>query len=394
MNNTPINEEIHFITAYLEKVFVEIENTDLEKKTDEERQAIFATIVSVKSAITDLLSPDGGNYYKLLTALNRKINFETRLSSIIENLSIQTFKKNNKGRVFSISINALHKISYGYKTFELNDYLNNLLLISPIADDEIESQIKKSDENIKPFMHLYNFLEYLAIKYTKQQSLINNKNTKIPVIFFLRDTLLLYLGAKQLQSKGVQIDARAVLINRKLIHSFTPNEKYNIIYKKLYNLIFLLLNTYQGRFSIEFIEQFNKSFRRYMSNPEIQLLKFISKYVGGVLGNKNKFIAVDTAAHGTMPLLTHVATGCLHSLEMFTSSPWLNNFYASNIFANSFSDMRTLESLACQEELFEFAYISKGKVYINETCDQLVLSKAKFEIGFFLNLVDKYKPLV
>lgn len=394
LSNEPTDEEICFITAYLQKQFSEIENLDLTTKSNEERQVVFGTISSIRNAIADLLSPDGGNYHKLLKGLNTKLNFENRLSNIIGKLSkyisseikYQTENDNS-------SINVIHNPSYGYKTFELNDYLNKLILIPPLTDEELESQLKDNTEQIKPLKYLSDYLNHLVIKYAERKTNEDNQLKAFPIVFFLRDTLLLYLGAKRLQAKGVSLDARAIFINRKLIHSFISSGEINSIYKKSYNLIFQLLSVYQGKFSKEFIEKYKEVFTSYVTQPEIQLLKFISEYLKEVLGNKNNFVGVDTAAHGTMPLLTHVATGHLNSLEMFTSTPWLYEFYSLNIFISNFPNMRTLESLVCQEELFQFSYISEGNIYITETCDPMVISKAKLEIGIFLNIIDKNIPL-
>ena len=389
-SNEPTNEEIHFIAAYLEKQFAGIENSDLGTKTNEEKQVVFEIIHSIKNAVADLLSPDGGNYYKLLIGLNKEMNFETRLSNIIEKLSRQISEQNkSEARIVSSSFKVIHNPSYGYKTMELNDYLNTLLLIPPLSDGEIESQLKSNDEHVKSFRYLSDYLKHLVTKYSKGQSVIDNQYNRFPIVFFIRDTLLLYLGAKRLQEKGLSIVVKAMLINRKLIHSFLPREENNSIYKRSYNLIFQLLSVYRGRFSTEFIERYYELYRGSETKHEIQLAKFVKKYCEDTLGNKNKFIGVDTAAHGTMPLLTHVATGRLHSLELFTSKPWLYEFFSSNIFSNKFIDMRSLESFVCQEELFEFAYISKGRIYVNETCDPVVVSKSKFEIGLFLNIIDK-----
>ena len=394
LSNDPTDEEIRFITAYLEKLFSEIENIDLTTKTNEERKSVFATISSIKNAIADLLSPDGGNYHKLLKELNIKVNFENRLTNIIGKLSkyISNENKYQTGNENGL-INVVHNPSYGYKTFELNDYLNKLILLQPLTDEEVESQLKNNKEQIKPLKYLSDYLNHLVIKYAEGQKNGDSELKSSPIVFFLRDTLLLYLGAKRLQAKGVSLDARAILITRKLIHSFITSEETNSIYKKSYNLIFQLLSVYQGNFSKEFIEKYKEMFTSSMTQPEIQLLKFISEYLKEVLGNKNNFVGVDTAAHGTMPLLTHVATGRLNSLEMFTSKPWLYQFYSLNIFVSNFPNMRTLESLVCQEELFQFSHISEGKIYVTETCDPVVISNAKLEIGIFLNIIDKNIPL-
>jgi len=387
--NEPTDEEIDFISAYLEKLFLTTECIDFSTKTSEERQTIFSTICSVKNAIADLLSPDGGNYHKLLIGLNNAINFENRLSSIIEELS-----KYMSGEEKLVeddgtkSINEVHNPSYGYRTFELNEYLNRLIQIKPLQDEEIE--INTNQKQI--FNYLTDYLNHILIKYSSGHKNLNKKESNhmdLPLVFLLRDTLLLYLGARRLQSKGKSIDVRAALINRKLIQSFELREGKTSIYKKLYNSIFHLLNGYQGKFSNEFIEQYKELFSGDISQNETQLANFIVKYLNEVIGKKNNFIAVDTAAHGTMALLAHVATGRLSSLEMFTSTPWLYEFYSSNIFRNNFLNIRILESLVCQEELFQFAYISEGRIYINETRDPAILSKAKLEIGIFLNIVDK-----
>lgn len=390
LSNQPTDEEIRFITAYLEKQFSEIENIDLTTKTNEERKSLFATISSIKNAIADLLSPDGGNYHKLLKELNIKLNFENRLSNIIGMLSkyISLENKYQTGNVTSL-INVVHNPSYGYKTFELNDYLNKLILLQPLTDEEVELLSKNNKEQIKPLKHLSDYLNHLVIKYTEGQTNAGSKLESSPIVFFLRDTLLLYLGARRLQAKGASLDARAILINRRLIHSFISSEGINSIYKKSYNLIFQLLSVYQGKFSKEFIEKYKQMFKSSVTQPEIQLLHFISEYMNEVLGDKNNFVGVDTAAHGTMPLLTHVATDRLNSLEMYTSTPWLYEFYSLNIFVSNFPNMRTLESLVSQEELFQFSYISEGKIYVTETCDPVVISKAKLEIGIFLNIIDK-----
>ncbi len=318
LSSEPIDEEIHFITAYIVKQFSEIENIDLTTKTNEEREALFAMIGSIKNAISDLLSPDGGNYHKLLKVLNSKVNFDNRLSNIISKLS--KYISSEKKHQIENDNNVVHNQSYGYKTFELTEYLNKLLLIAPLTDEEVELQLKDNNEKIKPLKYLSDYLNHLVIKYAVSKTSADDQRKSIPIVFFLRDTLLLYLGAKRLQAKGVSLDVRAILINRKLIHSYISSKEINSIYKKSYNLIFQIMSVYQGKFSHEFIEKYKEEFKtRNMTQPEIQLLKFISEYLKEVLGNKNNFIGVDTAAHGTMPLLTNVASGCLDSLEMFTS---------------------------------------------------------------------------
>jgi hypothetical protein len=393
LSNEPTDAEIYFITSYVEKIFSEIEDTDLTKKTNEERQELFEKISSIKNAMVDLLSPDGGNYHKLLKELNTKVDFENRLLNIIDKLSryISSEDRFQDGKNYS-SINAVHNPIYGYKTFELSEYLNELMSVPPLTNKEADSHLKDNAEQLKPLKYLSDYLNHLLIKYSKEKTNEVVQQKSFSIVFFLRDTLLLYLGAKHLQSKGFSIDARAILINRKLINSFVSSAEINSIYKKSYNLVFQLLSVYDGDFSKEFIDKYKKMFTNNITQPEAQLLKFIREYLNKVLGNKNSFVGVDTAAHGTMPLLTNVASGRLASLEMFTSTPWLYEFYSNNIFASNFPNMRNIESLVCQEELFQFAFISEGKIYIKETCDSTTLSKAKIEIGLFLNLIDKNIP--
>jgi len=376
-SNDPTDEEISFITSYIEKEFSVTEKIDLTKKKDEEIKTAFDIIISIKNAIADLLSPDGGNYHKLLTALNTGVDFENRLAGIIGK-----FSNYIPGEKKAAASPITHRPGHGYKTYELNEYLDQLLLITPLTDEDIKTQLQVNTTQLQTLGLLSDYILHLTAKYAGSSSLV----------FFLRDTLLLYLGAKRLQNKGVSIDARAILINRKLIQSFTPGD-HNPIYKKSYNLVFRTLNVCSGKFSREFTEQYKELFTADMTASEIHLLKFLDTYIKETVSNNNNFIAVDTAAHGTMPLLTHVATGSLKSLEMFTSTPWLYEFYCSNIFRNNFPDMRALESFVCQEELFQFAYISAGKIYVNVTCDPIILSKAKMEIGIFLNIAEKRFPL-
>ena len=397
IGNQPSLEEIDYIAAYLDEQLCSFEAICQSERLQQNLHSAVARAQSIERAVADLLSPDGGNYQGLIEHLNKRVRLKERLDRFLSN-SFDLFEEKANRQLVPISIagTLVHNPKYGYSQFDLDEYLNRLEDIYSITEVPIYFQ---KPAILRQFDYTSNMLlDYLAYLVDfvdpSQQNKIQSQPTsyitppsKCRLIFLLRDTLLLYLGARRLQSAGMDIDARAAMINRALIQSFTPDSPNNPIYAGLYNRIYSCLTNYRGNYSTDYVGLYTHSVRQTKSEPVEDLLHFIEQYLNRVCGQEYGFRAVDIAAHGTMPLLAMTASNVVEKFQMYSGVPWLQEFYGEVLYRPDFPYMRMLESLVCQEELFRFLRTSDNHIIIEETRDPAIQTHAYFEIGYFLDLV-------
>ncbi|HBY02441.1 MAG TPA: hypothetical protein DEG92_07905 [Rikenellaceae bacterium] len=399
--NQPSREEIDYIATYLNRQLCSFEALYIGDNKQLNLHLVVARARSIERAVADLLSPDGGNYQGLIENLNKRLNFEERLARFLStSIALLDYKTNRLLTPRCIVSTLAHDPKHGYSLFDLDEYLKHLEGISTITKAHRSfPSILIRRQFVETANMLVDYLAYLiGFPSTKRQNKINTIDSlpagheispaKCRLIFLLRDTLLLYLGARRLQSAGMAIDARGAMINRAVVQSFTPDLPNNPIYAELYNSIYRCLSTYKGTYSSDYVDIYTHSVRQIKSESVTRLLHFIRQYINRLCGQESGFLAVDIAAHGTMPLLAMTASNTIKKFQMYTGIPWLQEFYCEVIYRPDFPYMRMLESLVCQEELFRFSRTSDDRIIIKETRDPVIQALAAFEIGYFIDLVN------
>jgi hypothetical protein len=399
--NEPSKEEKDFIAAFLDRQLYIFDSVNINDFRKANIISLVARARSIECTVADLLSPDGGNYQSLIEYLNKRVRLEERLSLFLNKSSIDINREQYRPLAPKNSADKLiHNPKYGYNLYDLDEYLIRLesfptvkRVPASLQKNLIWCQFVETTEILVDYLaFLINFPVDSHKKkvdtFYNQHSKNETTNNKCRLVFLLRDTLLLYLGARRLQLAGMNIDIKAAMISRALVQSFTPESPNNSIYRGLYKSIFNCLGEYRGIYSSEFMNHYKELVLETKSEPITNLLHFIERYIKRLCGQEFDFIAVDTAAHGTMPLLTMIASNTVKKFHLYTGVPWLQNFYSEVIYRPDFPNMRILESLVCQEELFRFSSTLGDRVLIEETRDPIILSHASFEIGYFLNLVD------
>ena len=387
--NDPSTYEVDHVTAFFKRRLDELESLDLRHVSEAKLTSSLEQALSMKQALADLASEDGGYYLKLPRLLNSVLRVDVRISHFVEKASATLSHEQERFHP------APHKFeqyradtSQGFSRFALDEYLEYLesnAASSDLPTPEVQAPHWRRYADV--CSRLLNYLQFLVS--CKDSGGRPSADRPASFVFLLRDTLLVYLGMKRLCRAGWPLEARALLVSRPLLQSFAPASPRNHLYASVFNSFYETLATHTGRFDSHFPAMYKRTLRLNATPASTALLEFLERYCDTVLSQERKFIVVENGVHGTMPLLVMASTPAVTDLRMYTAIPWLQGFYKAVIFSDLSVHMRELESVHCQEQLFQFAGATGARMFVNETRDWEVRRISYQEIRYFLDAVDQ-----
>ena len=368
--NKPSCAEIEVVSRYLARVLTEMEAVD---QDETQVRANTVRAISIRRALADLLSPDGGDYVGLVDALNERLDAEARLGDFLASRQIGVVAA-------PVETNFPYPLQRGdFVDRDIEHVVEELEAIGPASDYAPADPAQKAFDSTSSLL-----IEFLAYLLQREQP---TRERPARLLFLLRDTLLLYLGARRLMALGAPVDARAALISRAVVQSFTPDAPRNPLYARLYNGLFQCLADGFERFDQSYLTCLATRFANEADGKTV--VKHVSRYLQSVVGTKTGFIAIDIGANGTMPLLAMVAHPSVEDLRLYAAAPWLEDFYGDRICQTNAEDLRRLETPVCQEELFFFVCHSGDRLIVRENQDPSVRARAHWEIAHFLRRLEE-----
>lgn len=387
--NDPSIFEVNHVTSFFKRRLDELESLNLRRVSESELTRSLEQAISMKQALTDLASEDGGYYLKLPRLLNSALSVDVRISQFVAKGRAALGRKCDLSHLAPYEIEQYRAdASQGFSQFELEEYLEYLEsnAMSPdLPPPEVQAPHWKKYAEV--CSRLINYLQFLVSGRVTKGS--HNEDRLASFVFLLRDTLLVYLGMKRLCRADWPLEARALLVGRSLLQSFEPTVPRNHLYVSLFNLLYESLASHTGRFDSDFLATYKRTLSLHATPASNALLAFLERYCGTVLAQDRKFIVVENGVHGTMPLLVMASTPTVTDLRMYTAIPWLQGFYMAKMFSDLSFHMRELESVHCQEQLFQFAGVTGDRILVKETRDWAVRLISYQEIRYFLDAVDQ-----
>jgi len=358
--NEPAPVEIQFVSH-----FVDRRVSEMERQLEADRLIPAASSTELNRilvAFADLASDDGGNY-PLWQRVDRAIGLSGRLALLgfSPGPSRETPLRNR-----------LHRPQFLHRVVELEEYLLEL--------EGLWRAAKPLPTTPPEFAQLADYLVELVAG--SQQA-----EKPVDLVFLLRDTLLLYLGARLLRARGAPITPRAAMISRDLLRQFAEPAPRNPLYATLYNNIFESISSDDERMSDSFATSFAKNWRASKLYGRDSLQAFLRVYLRRILGDGERFTVVDCGTFGTMPLLAMISDRRITDMRLFTAAPWMQDFYAGRVHSAASDRLRGFEQLACHDELFSFASAKGGRIFVNVSLDPAIVSQALAEIHSFLQII-------
>jgi hypothetical protein len=387
--NDPSIFEVDYVTSFFKRRLGELESLDLRRVSESKLTSSLEQAISLKQALTDLSSEDGGYYLKLPRRLNSALRVDVRISQFVAKGRAALGHKCELSHLAPYEIEQYKAdASQGFSHFELEEYLEYLesnAMSSDLPPPEVQATHWKRYSEV--CSRLLNYLQFLVSGRVSRGS--HSDDRRASFVFLLRDTLLVYLGMKRLCRTGWPLEARALLVGRSLLQSFSPRTPRNHLYASLFNLLYESLANHTKRFDSDFLATYKRTLSLNATPASTALIEFLERYCGMGLGQDRNCIVVDNGVHGTMPLLVMATTPAVTDLRMYTAIPWLQDFYMAKIFSDLSFHMRELESIHCQEQLFQFAGVMGDRILVKETRDRAVRLISYQEIRYFLDAVDQ-----
>lgn len=192
-------------------------------------------------------------------------------------------------------------------------------------------------------------------------------------ICLLRDALLPFLGLRQLGA-----DAVPLLLSRKF---FAPwgNVFYRDITPPIYDIISAAPRTTYAQLR----EQYAQRLLSCSGQPLQEAMTAAREYLKSVADPEKNYTVIESGVQGSMPLFVGAIASNISGFLMYTTAPWLTHQYKDIIFRNNYNYLREMETLVCQNFLFDFHSFAEGKVYIKEYLDPAIRAKAYYELLLF-----------
>lgn len=202
-------------------------------------------------------------------------------------------------------------------------------------------------------------------------------------VFLLRDTLFLYWGYKELYRQGlVTIEPQPLLLSRKfLLYTEGSEDAYmSVIGRSIYEALVEKPKD---------AESFRRLFNHFLQNKAIPISfqRETSAYLEQSIGLQPFFI-VESGMIGSMPLW--IMSQCENDgkFVMYTTVPWLEQLYGTNIFCRNYNYLRDIETSVAQESLFQFHSVENGQCWVRKTSNPLIEKLALFELHRFRELLE------
>lgn len=262
------------------------------------------------------------------------------------------------------------------KIYELNDYLN---ILENINSSDINFDVIKQTAS-QEWLEKTNLVINEMNRYT--QWIRENNQFNNDLIFLLRDTLLIYLGFKQLDSIS-QIRAIPIMLNRKFFSNYG-----DIFYKYITPPIYDIISCHPNISYYDICKMYKQEFNKYESIGLNQAKKDAFNYIGSLI-EKRKYTIIESGIQGSMPLFIMSIINEVDTFLMYTTAPWLFKQYSGIVFRKNYNYLREMETLICQNDLFDYHNLEKNKVYIKEYQNEEIKNLAYYEIYLFKQLVSR-----
>ncbi|HEY9059392.1 MAG TPA: hypothetical protein VIO64_02640 [Pseudobacteroides sp.] len=299
-----------------------------------------------------------------------------RLDTVINRgLTILNGKEENLFYLFPKKVSFhFEKDTCPVKIYELNDYLNILRNISPNdINFDVIKQIASQDWVEKTTLVLNEMHRYA--QWIRENNKFNND-----LIFLLRDTLLLYLNFKHLENMS-QTCVIPVMLNRKFFSNYG-----DIFYKFITPPIYDIISQNPDISYCDICRMYKQEFNKCESICLQQAKNDAFNYIDSIM-EKRKYTIIESGIQGSMPLFIMSIINRVDSFLMYTTAPWLFKQYNGIIFRKNYNYLRDMETLICQNDLFDYHHLEKNKVYIKEYQNEEIKSLAYYEIYLFKQLV-------
>jgi len=265
----------------------------------------------------------------------------------------------------------------GGAMFELQAYLDRL---DHLSDDPVD--IAPCFEHVDQQQHWQAKTQVLMTEMVAFLHWICARLAQpIPVVPvpLLRDTLLIQVGLTWLRHHGVSIPApQPALIGRKFadlcgngrdIHGALGN----VIYRILMDDHPHDLATLQRHFATAvhadpaIPASFTQACRDYLAT----------------LALDGTPLFIESGVQGTFPLFLLSLIDNTGDMVFYTTTPWLYPTYAPVVFQKNYHYLREMETIVAHDYLFQLKTMQDGKVFVEETTNEVVHRLALYEIQTF-----------
>lgn len=96
--------------------------------------------------------------------------------------------------------------------------------------------------------------------------------------------------------------------------------------------------------------------------------------------DSEKIVVVETGCNGTFPMLLSALDERVE-FKMYATVPYLFRIYKDKIFTRAYENIRSIETLYCQNSLFRLVDFDGGKFYVSESADRAVIENSLKEIS-------------
>jgi|GEM_PF-4623788 len=323
----------------------------------------------MRQSLCELRSDDGGCYTAIGAHLDATLDAERRLTSLIG-------ERRGAGAATGARRAPVRR---PFRTVWLDEYLETLV------ERFVRTRVSTSSRRSSPlgkeaiFHELAAFLEALVVK----------SDRRVGYLFLLRDTLLLYLGAKRLEYLGWRIRPSATLVSRALLkHLDTASDP--CLYDQLFEVLYFCVAKRRRGVTVGFINDFRRRLRAIAGRRVAELQLLVGRTIVNQLQRTAKVVAVDSGLHGTMPLLMAALVPSVSQIRLYTAVPWLQSQFHNVIFTRESVKLRSLERLTCQEHLFAFAGVDRGRITIRQYEDHKTVVTSYAEISSFMAFIDDW----
>lgn len=198
-------------------------------------------------------------------------------------------------------------------------------------------------------------------------------------ICLLRDALIPYLGLKALAPEREVVP---MLVSRKFLAKH-QGVFYASITPPIYSVLSANPEGGYPDFCLGYAQEIAKDTNPVLAGARANVLA----YLNAMTRADGAYTVIESGVQGSMPLFLQSLTPRVKNFWMYTTAPWLFTQYRDIIFRQNYNYLREMETLVCQNNLFDFHAWEGGKLYIKENQDELVRTLAFYELVRFKELL-------
>lgn len=200
----------------------------------------------------------------------------------------------------------------------------------------------------------------------------------------LRDALIPYMGLRQ-----GGFDAVPLLLSRKFLAPWG-----NVFYKYITPPIYDIIARAPGTSYSELRSQYRDLLLGETQKPIQDAIAAAREYLGVVTQQDKEYLAIESGVQGSMPLFAGAIAENIQGFLMYTTAPWLLSQYKGIIFRSNYNYLREMETLVCQNHLFDFHSYALGQVQVKEFLDPQIQTLAQYELLLFREeYASNFQPL-